>query len=106
MVDRALARGYASSFLLASPTGNFHAPLVSTLLETHYGQRIEEVVQDLCAVPLPTAVARSLGVEPQAAGLRVTRVYRNPLGEVVEVSVTHHPAERFSLRTRLTRAAG
>lgn len=80
--------------------------LVSTLLETHYGQRIEEVVQDLCAVPLPTAVARSLGVEPQAAGLRVTRVYRNPLGEVVEISVTHHPAERFSLRTRLTRAAG
>ena len=78
--------------------------LVSTLLEMHYGQHIKEMVQDLRAVPLPAAVARRLGVEPQEPGLRIVRHYFNRNGEVVEISVTHHPAERFSLRTKLTRA--
>lgn len=81
------------------------ATLVSTLLETHYGQHIKEMTQDLCAVPLPDSVARRLGVEPQAPGLRIVRHYLNQQGETVEISVTHHPAERFSLRTRLTRTA-
>ncbi|MGH8832333.1 MAG: GntR family transcriptional regulator [Polaromonas sp.] len=80
--------------------------LVSSLLEAHYGQHIHEVEQDLCAVPLPAAVARSLGVEPNAPGLRIVRQYLNTQGQVVETSVTHHPAERFSLRSRLRRAGG
>lgn len=78
--------------------------LVSTLLEMHYGQHIKEMVQDLRAVALPAAVARRLGVEPQEPGLRIVRHYFNRSSEVVEISVTHHPAERFSLRTKLTRA--
>lgn len=80
------------------------ATLVSTLLEIHYGQHIKEMAQDLRAVALPAAVARRLGVEPQKPGLRIVRHYFNRSGELVEISVTHHPAERFSMRTRLTRA--
>jgi GntR family transcriptional regulator len=79
--------------------------LVSTVLETYYGEHIKEVVQDLCAVPLPDAAARRLGVELDAPGLRIVRRYFNLTGEVVEVSITYHPAERFSLQTRLTRSA-
>jgi len=77
--------------------------LVSTLLETHYGQHIQEVVQDMRAVSLPAAVACSLGVAPDSPGLRIVRQYLNTQGQVVETSVTHHPAERFSLRSKLTR---
>lgn len=79
--------------------------LVSTLLETYYGKYIHEVEQDLCAVPLPAAVACSLCVEPGTAGLRIVRKYLDTQGQVVETSVTHHPAERFSLRSKLRRTA-
>ncbi len=77
--------------------------LVSTLLEAHYGEHIQEVTQDLCAVQLHDAAANYLGVAPLSAGLRITRRYCNQAGRVVEISVTYHPAERFSMRTRLTR---
>jgi GntR family transcriptional regulator len=78
--------------------------LVSTQLETHYGLHIQEITQHLCAVPLPETVARHLKLPAQSPGLRIVRHYLNPQGEAVEISVTHHPAERFSLRTRLKRA--
>jgi DNA-binding GntR family transcriptional regulator len=80
--------------------------LVSTLLETGYGQHIAEVTQDLRALSLPPAVAGGLGVESGSAGLRMVRRYLGQAGQIVEISVTHHPAERFTLRTRLVRAAG
>lgn len=78
--------------------------LVSTLLEAHYDQHIQEVEQDLRAVALPVDVAKSLGVEPGAPGLLIVRRYLDTQRRVVETSVTHHPAERFSLRSRLMRS--
>ncbi len=78
--------------------------LVSTLLEKHYGQHIQEMRQDICAVPMPDQIASSLGVKAADPALRIVRHYINQQGQAVEISVTHHPAERFFLRTRLTRA--
>lgn len=80
--------------------------LVSTLLETHYGLHIHEVAQDLRAVALPASVAKTLGAEAGSPGLRIVRQYLDVEGQVVEASVTHHPAERFALHSRLRRAAG
>jgi GntR family transcriptional regulator len=78
--------------------------LVSRQLEMHFGEHITEITQDICAVPLPELVAKRLGVEPNAPGLRILRHYLNQDGQAVEISVTHHPAELFSLRSRLERA--
>ncbi|MBP6646891.1 MAG: GntR family transcriptional regulator [Burkholderiaceae bacterium] len=78
--------------------------LISSLLESHYAEHIAEVTQDLCATALPTAVAQKLGVEAQSPGLRIIRRYVNAGSQTVEISVTHHPAERFAMRTRLVRA--
>lgn len=79
--------------------------LVSSLLESHFGEHIAEVTQDLCAAGLPASVAQKLEVEPQSPGLRIIRRYINAHSQVVEISVTHHPAERFAMRTRLVRSA-
>lgn len=77
--------------------------LICTLLETHYGQQIQEISQEICAVPMPRRIALSLGVEHDAPALRIVRHYIGKKGQALEISVTHHPAEKFSIQTRLKR---
>ena len=79
--------------------------LVSTLLEAHYQQSIGTVEQTVCAVILSSQMAKRLHVLPESAGLRVIRRYLDAAGCAVEISVSFHPAERFSMSTRLKRTA-
>lgn len=78
--------------------------LVSTLLEMHYQQSIATVQQTVCAVTLANPIAKRLKVQAASPGLRVIRRYLNASGEAVEISVSFHPAEKFSIRTQLNRA--
>jgi GntR family transcriptional regulator len=80
--------------------------LVSTLIEQHYGRRVVEIVQQLQAVAVPAAMARQLGVEPGSAAMQVVRRYLDADGDTIDVTVTLHPADRFSLTMRLQRSAG
>lgn len=80
--------------------------LVSTLIEQHYGRRVVEIVQQLQAMAVPAAMARQLGVEPGSAAMQVVRRYLDADGDTIDVTVTLHPADRFSLTMRLQRAAG
>lgn len=77
--------------------------LVSSLIESRYGRRIAEVRQEIQATLVPASLVAELDVKPRSPALRVTRRYFDPAGELVEVSITVHPADRFTLSTRLTR---
>jgi len=80
--------------------------LVSTLIEQHYGRRVVEIVQQVQAVDLSAALARRLRAETGTAALQIVRRYLDAEGNAIEITVTTHPAERFSLTMRLQRAAG
>jgi len=80
--------------------------LVSTLIEQQYGRRVVEIVQQLQALEMPAAMARHLGVEAGSAALQIVRRYLDASGDTIDVTVTIHPADRFSLTMRLKRAAG
>ena len=79
--------------------------LVCTLLERHYQQSIATIQQIACAVTLSGQIAKRLKVQSGAAGLRVIRRYLDASGAAVEISVSFHPAERFSISTQLKRTA-
>lgn len=77
--------------------------LVSDLIEQRYGRRIAEIRQDVQAVTLNPTLAKALDETPGAPALRILRRYLDQAGETVEISVTFHPADRFTFSMRLQR---
>lgn len=78
--------------------------LISTLLEEHCGRQIAEIHQDVRAFMIEdAAIARALNQESGASALRIIRRYLDVDGEVFEISVSVHPADRFSVSMRLRR---
>ena len=78
---------------------------VYSLIESHFGERVTEVQQEIGAVSIPTAVAQCLQVKPRSPGLTVVRRYYNVNDRLLEVAVNTHPAAdryRYSTRLRLT----
>ena len=78
--------------------------LVSHLIEERHGRRVAEIQQDVQASILPDRIAGALDAEPGATALRIVRRYADDAAEVFEVSVTVHPADRFTLSSRLSRS--
>ncbi|MBN3854895.1 GntR family transcriptional regulator [Paraburkholderia sp. Ac-20340] len=78
--------------------------LISSLIETRYGRRVAEIRQDVSALILAPDMAMRLAVDAGTAALRVVRQYFDASGKSFEVTVTVHPAERFSISMRLTRS--
>lgn len=78
--------------------------LISALVEARYGRRIAGIRQVIRGVSVPDALAPILKVEPGTPGLQILRWYYDAAGQVFEISVTVHPAERFSVEMRLQRA--
>ena len=65
-------------------------------LERLAGVRIAQVTQDIQAVAASAAVARVLGLVKRAPCLRIIRCYRDAAGTILEISVSHHPGDRFA----------
>lgn len=81
--------------------------LVSSLIESRYGRQIAEIEQDVRASTLgDTRICDALKLEPGAAVLKIVRRYIDSAGKTFEVSVTFHPADTFSVTTRMSRTAG
>ncbi len=76
---------------------------VYALVEQQYGEHIAEVKQDISAVTIPESLAAMLQTEPGAPGLRITRHYLGEDDKMLEVSMSIHPADRFSYAMRLRR---
>lgn len=59
------------------------------------GINVGKVTQDIQALPASTEVARLLGLRRGNAVLRVIRCYHDLEGRLFEISVSHHPGDRF-----------
>jgi GntR family transcriptional regulator len=83
-----------------------HAPdtLISSLIETRYGRRIVRITQNIQAVAVPQNLAQELCVETGSPALKIVRHYLDVADEAFEISITVHPAERFTFAMDLKRA--
>lgn len=77
--------------------------LVASLLETHYGRRIHRIRQDIQGCVVPTDLAVELQAEAGQPALRIIRRYLDQDGQVIDIGITTHPAERFTYSAELTR---
>lgn len=59
------------------------------------GVHVGKVTQDIQAIPASADVARVLGLRRGMPVLRVIRCYHDLAGSLFEISVTHHPGDRF-----------
>lgn len=75
--------------------GDDHTPIYARI-EQQFGEQIVEVRQNIEGIAVDVRSAERLGVKRCAPALRVTRTYYNRRGEVVEMAVSTHPADRFS----------
>jgi DNA-binding GntR family transcriptional regulator len=80
------------------------ATLVSSLIETRYGRRIARIRQDVRAVSLSPTLAELLKAEAGSPALQIVRHYLDAGGEAFEISVTTHPADRFTFSMQMERS--
>jgi hypothetical protein len=78
--------------------------LISELIESRYGRRIARIRQDIRASTVPSTLAEALKVDAGSPALMVVRRYFDAADEVFEITVTVHPAERFTFSMELSRA--
>jgi GntR family transcriptional regulator len=78
--------------------------LISSLIEEKYGRRIAQIRQEIRAVSVPENMASSLQAEPNAPALKIIRWYHDATGQIFEMSVSVHPAERFAVSMHLQRS--
>jgi DNA-binding GntR family transcriptional regulator len=77
--------------------------LISELLEKEFGLDITTVEQDVTGCKLDASLATNLEAHNDEAALQVIRRYLTRDGEPILVTVSIHPAKRYSIRTTLTR---
>src|SRR5690606_1776826 len=77
--------------------------LISEIIEQQYGRHIVAVKQDIAARNIPGNVAKALAVEPYSPGLCILRHYCDAANEQIAVSLSYHPADRYTFSTTLIR---
>lgn len=65
-------------------------------LEVLAGLKIARVTQDIQAISASTGIAAALRVGRRSPCLRILRCYYDGIGRAIEVSVSHHPGDRFA----------
>jgi DNA-binding GntR family transcriptional regulator len=65
-------------------------------IEQLTGSPIAKVTQDIQAVAADAAVAAALEAEQASPVLRILRCYFDRKGRIFEISVSHHPGDRFA----------
>ncbi|MBV6304504.1 GntR family transcriptional regulator [Candidimonas humi] len=69
---------------------------IYSLIETRYGLRIVEVVQEITAANLDSNMAHSLKAEDGQAALKISRYYFDKNGTIVEVGIGYYPSGRYT----------
>lgn len=80
------------------------ATLISSLIEERYGRAISRIRQEVQGLCLPKSLASELQAETNSAALKVIRRYLDSADEMFEVSVSIHPADRFTFAMEMTRS--
>ncbi|MEM7779397.1 MAG: GntR family transcriptional regulator [Pseudomonadota bacterium] len=65
-------------------------------IEELAGVKIGKVTQDIQAVAADAETARTLEIEEGSPVLQILRCYFDPRGKIFEISVSHHPGDRFA----------
>ncbi|MGB3712531.1 MAG: GntR family transcriptional regulator [Erythrobacter sp.] len=65
-------------------------------VEQFAGVRIGKVTQDIQAIAAAQDNAAALEIDEGSPVLRILRCYFDPEGRIFEISVSHHPGERFA----------
>lgn len=65
-------------------------------IERLTGVRIGKVTQDIQAIAANERTAKALEIDAGSPVLRILRCYFNPDGQIFEISVSHHPGDRFA----------
>lgn len=87
---------------LADRIGDDETP-VFMVIEREFGVVAEKITMDLFAGSIEETKAWELGVEPGSPTLVIVRSYQDQDGRVFEVSVSEHPAGRFTFSIDLLR---
>jgi GntR family transcriptional regulator len=78
--------------------------LFSDLIENAYGRRIETVEQTVSSCAVSQEMAQALGVAKCTPALRVLRHYRDAARNLVVVTKSLYPENRYSMTTTLVRS--
>lgn len=78
--------------------------LISSLVEARYGRSIARIRQEVRGMCLSKELAGELAAEPGAAALKIVRHYLDSADRVFEITVSVHPADRFSFSMELSRS--
>jgi DNA-binding GntR family transcriptional regulator len=79
---------------------------VFQLMEQIYGMHAVDINAELFAGSLSQRKAEALDVAPGSPALIIVRRYRDRTGRLFEVSISEHPAGRFSYSVDLKRKEG
>lgn len=76
---------------------------IFALIEKRFNERVDEVQQDIAAIPVSPEEARHLGEKPNSPGLEITRRYFGRGMRMFEVARSVHPMSSFkySMRVKL-----
>ncbi|HTE45729.1 MAG TPA: UTRA domain-containing protein, partial [Gemmatimonadaceae bacterium] len=74
---------------------------IFSLIEKRYGVRPQRIRQEISAVSIGADVSGPLHVPARSVGLSVVREYLSTQGEVFEVTLSVHPADRYHYTMQL-----
>lgn len=77
--------------------------LISNIIEERYGKAISEIKQEIIPILLSKEQAKKLNAIEGEPALKIIRSYMDTANEVFEITITTHPAERYTLVTKLRR---
>lgn len=77
--------------------------LVSNIIEERYGKAISEIKQEVIPILLSEEQAVKLNSQVGEPALKIIRSYMDTANEVFEITVTTHPADRYTFVTKLRR---
>lgn len=78
--------------------------LISSLIEARYGRAITHIRQEIDAISLSAQLANELRAEVGSPALRIIRRYVDAAGELLEISRSIHPANRFTFSMEMHRS--
>lgn len=77
--------------------------LISNIIEERYGKAISEIKQEIIPILLSKPQAIKLNATEGEPALKIIRSYIDTANEVFEITVTTHPADRYTFVTKLRR---
>lgn len=78
--------------------------LISSLIEARYGRAIARIKQDVDAILIPASLATELQADAGSPALKITRRYFDAAGELLEISRSIHPSNRFTFSMEMSRS--